>query len=113
MFTAIRRASSRIIRCAAERRPRLVLEIHISQRMPVRVADDAAELGGRVIDRPGRREATGLGRAHGRDGSAGPRPVEGPALGQKRPLARFFDAALQAPAGGWEFHDDYDAGVFR
>jgi hypothetical protein len=41
----IRRASSRVSRCAAERRPGSFLEIDVGQRLPVSVADDEAGVG--------------------------------------------------------------------
>jgi hypothetical protein len=38
----MRRASSRVRRCVAERPPRLLFEIDIGQRLPLAVADDDA-----------------------------------------------------------------------
>jgi hypothetical protein len=40
IFAAIRRASSLLSNSAADRRPRLILEIDISELLPVVVADD-------------------------------------------------------------------------
>jgi hypothetical protein len=60
MLTAMRRASSRVTIFAAESPAGFVLEIDVGERVAVAVADDVAvlaELGVRVIDRPGRREA--------------------------------------------------------
>jgi hypothetical protein len=55
MLAAIRRASSRVRRCAAERRSKLSLEIDVGERLPVGVADDEAGL--LLVDQPGRRDA--------------------------------------------------------
>jgi hypothetical protein len=62
MLAASRRASSRVIWCAAERRPRLLLEIDVGERLPIGIADDEAspiQLGVGLVDGPGRREAGG------------------------------------------------------
>jgi hypothetical protein len=53
MLAAMRRASYVVSSLAAERRPRLVLEIDVGERLPAGVADDEAvlaELHVRVID---------------------------------------------------------------
>jgi hypothetical protein len=57
MFTAMRRASSRVSIFAADRWPGSSSKIDIGERLLVGVADDVAvlaELGVRVIDGPGR-----------------------------------------------------------
>jgi hypothetical protein len=58
MFAAIRRASSLVSSLAADRRPRLILEIDIGELLTVVVAHDKA--GFQFVDGPRRREA-----AHG------------------------------------------------
>ena len=42
-MAAMRWASSRVRRCAAERRSRLLLEIDVGERLPAGVADDEAD----------------------------------------------------------------------
>ena len=54
MLAAMRRASSRVSRCAAERRPGSSSK-HVGERLPVGVADDEASV--RFLDGPGQREA--------------------------------------------------------
>jgi hypothetical protein len=51
MLATMRRASSRVRRCAAERRPRLLLEIHVGERLPAVIADDEAGSVKEVKDR--------------------------------------------------------------
>ena len=43
-FAAMRHASSRVRRCAAERSSGLVLEIDVRERLPDGVADDEADV---------------------------------------------------------------------
>ena len=57
MFAAIRRASSRVRRCAATRSSRLLLDVDVGQRVPVVIADDETGIG--LFGGPRRREAAG------------------------------------------------------
>ena len=54
-LAAIRRASSRVSSLAAERRPRLLLEIDVRERLSVTILHDETSLA--FFDGPGRREA--------------------------------------------------------
>ena len=55
LLAAMGRASSLVSSLAAERRPSLILEIHVGERLPVGVADDEGGVG--FLDGPGRRLA--------------------------------------------------------
>jgi hypothetical protein len=78
IFAAIRRASSLLSNLAADRSPRLILEIDIRELLPVVVAHDKA--GVQLFDGPGRREAacysiTSSARTSRDDGTVMPRAL--------------------------------------
>jgi hypothetical protein len=56
MFAAMRRASSFVIKLAAERPARLVLVVHIRERVAVPILHNEARVV-TIFDGPGRREA--------------------------------------------------------